>query len=204
MIPITVHASELLESILEHLNVAETSRWDYQETRAMALLQEEWKAQGSLYLSPTWMAIKQQSPKFSLVLISETELRYAEPENKVYVRKPLKSLPVGVSGLDVFLKLAFQEYDKDTLSKEYFVNAYRTDGGWKLLLQPRDTQKLEKIGFEGTATGSLISIRLTYVDGDSTNWQLGAASMGEVVQKELDEIILQFDEQQVSGASDLR
>lgn len=198
-----VAAQDTLDQVLVMLKTTEISRYTYTEVREMALLQQPWQGAGVIFTAPDQVLIQQQTPKHTMVLISGDDMRYAEPERNIYLRKKLDESAMK-SGPGAFLRFLSGNDTSTSLDENYATRFFTTEQGWILQLDLLDENAVESIEFKGAAGQGANQIRLDYRDGDSTVWRLKLTLQGALVASQLRQIVTIFDSAITRTGSDER
>ncbi len=188
--PAIASTEETFSAVLERMQVKESLHYRYKETRHLALLALPWNASGELFISPDSMVIAQHSPGPALTKITEHKLLHIDTGREIQRTIKLEQ-PFGVPGMAPFLQLLYRTSGQAELELHYRTSFKLNQGRWLLGLNPKqeDSGKIHHMELSGFEAMGPDWLKLTYTDGDHTEWRLSLVSGGSDAAKALQQVL---------------
>jgi len=193
--PLPVAAQDTLDSVLARMQVSDTRRFNYRETRHLALLAKPWEASGEMYISPDRLLIVQQQPAPGITDITRSRLLHIDPEHHV-VRSMELASPFGVQGLEPFLQLLYGESAGSTLQKHYATSFKVDQARWQLNLYPvlEHSGAISQMWLAGDEGQGADYLEVEFEDQDRTEYRLSMIDRGAPARLAMQRVIEQAEQ----------
>ncbi|MEE9494098.1 MAG: hypothetical protein V3W04_12045 [Gammaproteobacteria bacterium] len=189
------NAADTFATVLERMQLKESQHFQYQETRHLALLTQPWVATGDMFITATGMVIVQHSPSSILTQITHDKLKYFDAERDIQRTIPLKK-PFAVPGMAPFLQMLYLGKQQSRLEENYQTSFQLLKDRWILVLSPRQpgNDKIKAMTLSGSQGKGADLLKLEYIDGDLTHWQLSLLTQGHDATDHLKKALASFNE----------
>jgi len=192
LLPAPVLATDTLDDVLARMQAGQPHHYRYREIRHMELLEDDWQAQGDLFVAERRLFIAQSLPRPLLISITASRMLYLDPQHDVRRVRILQD-NTNIPGITPLLQFFRTSHSRAELEKRFRVRFTSTQGRWTLHLVPdsgwhRFVRYLEISGNESQGTDH---IHLEFTDNDYTDWFLTAQSSGAQAAAEMEALLQQ-------------